>query len=463
MSRLFSRLLAFGRLMIISYNSMRDRVAILLQLLSLYAWAQSQTPYQAAVEYVQQGRAQLAIPLLEKLLAASPKDLKARNLLGIALLNSGRREDAGAQFRMAFDTDPTFYPALKNLAINELALGRGTEARSHFEQVLKLVPDDPVSHLNLAEMDYSARRYPQAAAHYQRSVGLYSKNNPVAGRALRACLNSHNPAAAIAIGEQVSRSAEVLGLLAQAYQQSGLPQRAYDALRAATKLEVRNEANYLDLMSLCMEQHTWDVALEISEVALHYLPESYRVRLQRGAVLALKGEVAAAENEFLQATQLAPREVLPQVALALARVQLNRIPEAIQVLRECRARHPRDYVVNWILGETLAQHEDENEAIQALEEAVRLGPREAAPRVLLGKLLARRGELSRAARELEAALKIEPNDVPAQYQLATVYRKAGNTRRADELFSKVGQAREENPEDSAKRNMQKIIRKSGHE
>jgi tetratricopeptide (TPR) repeat protein len=430
--------------------------------ISLHAWAQTQTPYQAAVDYVRQGRNELAIPLLEKLLAASPNDLKARNLLGIALLNAGRREDAGAQFRKAFDTDPTFYPALKNLAINELALGRGAEARSHFEQVLKLAPNDAVSHLNLAEMDYAAKRYAQAAAHYQRS-GPYVKDNPVAVRAIRACLNSRNPAVAIAIGEPLSRSAEVLSLLAQAYQQNGDSQRAYDALRAATKLEVRNEANYLDLMSLCMEQHTWDVALEISEVALHYLPQSYRVRLQRGAVLALKGEVAAAENEFLQATQAAPREVLPQVALALARVQLNRIPEAIQILRDCRARTPRDYVVNWILGETLAQHEDENEAIEALEEAARLSPREAAPKVLLGKLLARRGELGRAARELEAALKTDPNDVSAQYQLATVYRKTGNTRRADELFEKVGNARAENPEDSARRNMQQIIGKSGRE
>src|SRR5207247_1269077 len=91
--------------------------------ISLQSWAQTEPPYQAAVAYVQQGRNELAIPLLEKLLAASPKDLKARNLLGIALLNSGRRPDALAQFRKAFDADPTFYPALKNLAINELALG----------------------------------------------------------------------------------------------------------------------------------------------------------------------------------------------------------------------------------------------------------------------------------------------------------------------------------------------------
>jgi Flp pilus assembly protein TadD len=150
---------------------------------------------------------------------------------------------------------------------------------------------------------------------------------------------------------------------------------------------------------------------------------------------------------------------LPQVTLALAQVQLGRVGEAVAGLRAARAGHPKDYVVNWILGETLSQQpEREAEAILVLEEAARLGPQEAAPRLLLGKLLAHQGELARAAREFEAALKIQPNDTSAQYQLATIYRKAGNLKRADELFEKVGNARVGNPEDSSKRNLQEVIR-----
>src|SRR5436853_6959050 len=84
--------------------------------------AQGSSPYQSAVTHVQQGRNDLAIPILNQLVASSPRDLKARNLLGIALLNSGRREDAAAQFRSAVAIDATFYPALKNPAIAELAL-----------------------------------------------------------------------------------------------------------------------------------------------------------------------------------------------------------------------------------------------------------------------------------------------------------------------------------------------------
>jgi len=274
-------------------------------------------------------------------------------------------------------------------------------------------------------------------------------------------VNARNAAAAIEIGQQLARTAETLGLLAQAYELKGETQRAYDALRAATQLEPANEASYLDLMALCMEHHTWDLALEISEAALDRAPQSWRVRLQRGSVKALQGDVEGAEKEFLAAAGIAPKEPLPQVAAALAEVQLQRSPDAVQRLRECRAQNPRDFVTAWILGETLAQEGSDDEAVAVLEEAARLGPREAAPRILLGKLLARRGDLTRAARELEAALRLEPGNVAAEYQLATVYRKSGNTGRADELFAKVGRAGAESAEESAKRNLEQVMRKGG--
>ncbi len=420
----------------------------------------AQSPYQTALADVQQGHNERAIPTLEKLLAASPNDVKARNLLGIALLNSGRRDEAAAEFRKAIAVDPTFYQAVKNLALVELAQSKRAEARAHLEQVLKFAPNDVAVHFNLGELDYGDKRYAQAVVHYERSITLLIKDNGAGVRALHACLNAGNASAAVQIGEQLPRTVEGLSLLAQAYETLSETQRAYDTLRSATQVEPRNEAPYLDLMSLCLQHHLWELAMEISDVALDHLPQSWRVRLQRGAVLALKGEVGAAESEFLQAVRIAPREPVPQVALALARVQLNHLSEAIDGLRACRSQNPRDYVTNWILGETLAQQGDDEAALPALEDAVRLAPREAAPRVLLGKVLARRGDLARAARELEAALKIEPGDITAQYQLATIYRKSGDNARADALFEKVGKARTDNNEDSAKRNLEQIIRKS---
>ena len=480
------------------------------------AWSQSPSPssYSSAAANVREGRADLAIPVLESILGRAPNDLKARNLLGIALLNEGRKEEAIAQFRKALQIDPAFLPALKNLAVNEMALGRQLDAKSHFEQLLKLVPTDAVAHLYMGEICFAEHRHSEAVSHYSQSGGLHLKDPqtavhfatsslelnqaPAAEQALASLppdaaqfqfeagvllagakrydaaahhfqlaqqgfpdpyqvgfnltlvyVNGHNYPAAIEAGEKLARDfpkAELYNLLSRAYEAAGRTQEAYDALRTAARIDPRDEANYLDLMSLCLKHENWDLSLEISDVGLANVPQSYRVRLQRGAVLAMKGRLQEAAGEFLAAAKLAPESNFPVVALAIVQIELKQTEQAVDLLRARRKSNPKDYLVDWFLGEALNQQgvesgsANEKEAVESLQDAVRANPAAAPPRVLLGKLLVKRGESDRATRQFEEALKVEPNDVTAAYQLALLYRKAGNTKGAEELMTKVGKA-----------------------
>src|SRR5579871_1161877 len=90
----------------------------------------NQPSYQTAEAYVREGEFDRAIPIIQDILATSPRDLKARNLLGIALSSAGRREEANLQFRKALEIDPAFAPVFKNLALNELALGQYRDRKS---------------------------------------------------------------------------------------------------------------------------------------------------------------------------------------------------------------------------------------------------------------------------------------------------------------------------------------------
>src|SRR5258708_5663477 len=130
-------------------------------------WPQPQSDYTTAAAYVREGRPEAAIPLLNKILSASPSDLKARNLLGIALMTSGHREEATAQFKKALRVDPRFHPALKNLAINELAMGQNQDAKVHLEQAVKLAPKDAVVHFHLGQIYFNEERYGDAGVHFE--------------------------------------------------------------------------------------------------------------------------------------------------------------------------------------------------------------------------------------------------------------------------------------------------------
>jgi tetratricopeptide (TPR) repeat protein len=490
------------------YNSgIVNRLLPALVLSAISGLCQPASDYSTAASYVKSSQPAAAIPLLERTLAATPGDLKARNLLGIALLNSGRGEDAAIQFKEALRVDPNFQPALKNLGVDEMALGRRAEARRTFDRLLKLAPADPVGHLYMGEISFAESRYAEALSHYRQSGDLHLKDPPVVMHFARSAIESkqyaaaeqaleHLPAgaaqlhfeaglllagaqrfetaarqfllapgypdryqagfnlalvyfrarnyqAAIQTAEPLVRDypkAEIYNVLGRAYDGAGRTQEAYDALRAATRADPQDEINYLDLMSLCLAHENWDLSLQVADVALTNIAGAWRVQLQRGAVFAMQGKLDDAAREFAAASRKAPEASLPLVALAVLQIERKEPEQAVQALRTYRAGHPKDYLVDWFLAEALVQSGAGQEAVEPLQEALRINAAGVPPRVLLGKLLAKRGDSEAAIRQFEEALKRSPNDVGATYQLALLYRKAGNTKRAEELMAKVGKA-----------------------
>jgi tetratricopeptide (TPR) repeat protein len=505
-------------------------ILILLALRQLPA----QDTYQQAISYVQQGKLDEAIPLLERILDKTPADLRARNLMGIALSSAGKREEANRHFQLALEIDPKFYPALKNLALNELALGRIAEAKGHFEDALKLASRDPAAHFGLAEIESRSGAFESAVAHYEQSGDLYLKDPQALLNYARGCLEtkqpakavralgnlpagsaaaihfeaglllaklddypaaaqqfrlarqgstdpyqpgfnlvlalvkSRDPAAAIREGEQLiaqgRRTAELLNLLAQAYEASGKTKEAYDALRSATELDPADESSYLDLIALCLEHHNYDLSLEIADIGVRLIPGSRRMRLERGVVLVMKGRMEEAEKEFEASSGSGPDGALGQIAWGLVLMQMNRMPEAIDVLRRLRDKNESDHLANWYLAEALSRDgaepgsDREAEAIRALEQSVRSNPGVPQSRVLLGKMLLRRGQVDRAIEHFEKALDLDKDNVAAAYQLAQVYRKNGKPQRAAELFAIVSKAKEEDPGQFTQRGLLHIVR-----
>src|SRR5262249_39110675 len=152
---------------------------------------------------------------------------------------------------------------------------------------------------------------------------------------------------------------------------------------------------------------------------------------------------------FQLAARAAPQVNLPYVSLALVQMQMNRLGDAIQLLRQRRTATPKDYLVNWFLAEALNRDgvspgtPAEDEAVAALRQAVESNPKAEQARLLFGKFLLKRGDTDRAIEQLTRALELDPEDSAATYQLAQAYRKKGDTRRAAELFAKVSQEKAE--------------------
>jgi len=485
-------------------------------LLCLTATAKEEIEYAKVEALVRAGQWDQALSLLQPLLRAEPQDLKARNLMGIALTGKGNLPEANEQFQLALKTNPRFAPALKNLAVNEVTLRQMEAAEKHFKAAKELVPYDPVVNMYLGEFAYSRRehaqavkyfkaawpyllRYPEFAIHsveshlegdrkdvalnllkqlneqdldhrFQFHIGLMLArrdlfaeaipffesvrarfpNSYEVGYNLAIChVATKQSVAAIEIltglRDQGHKTAELLDLLADAYEGNKQTQQAVDVLREATILAPREETLYLDLAGLCMDHGNYELGIEIVNVGLHYVPDSYRLVFIRAVLYALSNQFGHAEEDFELASRLAPEMDLVYVGLGMTFMQRSNLPEAARVLRERIKESPNHYVLQYLLGEALIrsgiQLGDPNfeEAKAALERSVHLNPEFHRSRIDLAKLYLKQNRVEEAIEHLEKARALRPDEQPAYAHLATAYRRKGQPEKAAAMLEKVKQ------------------------
>ena len=510
-------------------------VAVLSLLLSpsLLAADCGPSPYDCAVSYIGRHDLPAAIQSLNEVLQQSPRNLKALNLLGIALTESGRVEQANSKFKTALEIDPSFYPARKNLAINEFDQHLFPQAAADLNRVLQQAPGDAIVHIYLAEISFQKDDFPSALKHYEkgsaritarpawmlhyaeclaaqgdkaRAVSLLQalpandsadrfQGGLLLGRAgayaeaaalfasarknyadpylaaynqlLMLIRAAQYPAAINLFNQLVSEGygrAELYNLVSEAYLKSGDVKQAYDSLRTATKIEPSAEQNYVDLAALCLDDQDYDLGLEILDVGLHYVPNSYRLLVQRGFMLVMRGRMDDAEKQFLAASTIAPNKTLPYIALGEVWMQAGQAQKAADMLR-VKARLPAtDFLIQYVYAEALIRSGAEIgtpaavEAMQALQTSIRLDPKFAHAHAELGKLLMKSGDTERAIPELKLATQLDPEDSGPFYQLGQAYRKTGQKAEADEMLARVAQLHSPEHEMDVNKELRRLVK-----
>ncbi|MBL8896653.1 MAG: protein kinase [Planctomycetes bacterium] len=129
------------------------------------------------------------------------------------------------------------------------------------------------------------------------------------------------------------------------------------------------------------------------------------------ATLLQGAELARVDSEDRIRAELEkqPENVRLLTALGQELSRLERVEEAIHVLREALRLHPQDWIAHNVLGELLVSTKSFPEARAAFLRAIELHPPAYPPRAGLARVLHRMGKLEAAVQEYEALLRVHPD------------------------------------------------------
>ncbi len=443
------------------------RIALLASIATGFCFADS------LADALRSGRYQDALAASDTLLQTQPNDPRIWTGRGMALAGLHRDRESLSSFEKALQFSPGFLPALKG-AVEVGYRSRDPRTAALLEKLIQLEPDSGIAHAMAGVLSFEAGDCRGAISHFERSRAETAAN-PQALPLYGACLVAvERPADAIAVFEQLLASnpasskarfnlgyaqvlaaryadavktlkslvsgadaeADALNLLASAEASSDHLESAVTHLQQAIRSNPKDEKNYLDLASLCMQNESGDTAATIVEAGLNLLPKSGRLHTLRGILQAQSGRYDDAAAEFELANRLDPGGQYGAAGLGVLYTEMHQTAEASSVLRERLRKSPNDATLNFLLAQALVQEGVEpgspgfSEAVRTLKLATSAKPDLGRGHTLLGKLYAKSDDFEHAVDELRLGARYDPSDRMAFSQLLIALRRLGRDQEA---------------------------------
>jgi pentatricopeptide repeat protein len=469
-----------------------------------------------AVEEIQillrKGDLQKAEPLLRKLIAKDPKQPAFRNLLIQVLMAQRRFDEAEKELRAKTEADPAdskagldlvrFLIAVKSpeaaraeldarikaggdvfdyqMALAQLEAGQGkVDDAMQLLQTLAKSATTPArkaaAQLNIAEI-YLGKRNLAAAEPVIAEILAADRRNIGALR-LRASIKIGRgdiDGAVADLREALNdqpKSADLLMLLAVAYERGGKPElaeRQYaDAYKSSNldpavalryvaflqrkgdlthaedvlvEVAPRNPGNVQVLSSLAqirLSRKNWTGALAVAD-AIGRLGDKSGVADQiRAAALAGENKVDESVSAMENAHKAAPDQVGPVVALVSGYLKQGLPDKAMALLQEMNTRFPGNPQLLVLTGQALVSQNKDDEALQSLKAAVTAQPKNPIGYNALYEFYVRKKNLDAAVDVIQAGLREVPDNLNFRLALGGLQIQKGDNDAAIAQYESI--------------------------
>jgi tetratricopeptide (TPR) repeat protein len=257
--------------------------------------------------------------------AKYPDNARARNNLGLALVDAGRVPEAVVQYEEALQLEPENPTAPYNLGKALMLLGRYSEASVQFMRAAELAPDSFEERYNLAYALVKENQLPEAAQAYEEALRIKPE------------------------------SVEAHDNLGVVLMQLGQADRGLGHFEAAYRLAPENTEALNDYAEGLASVGRNEEAIPIFEKALQSQPNSLEAHFDLAAAYQANRQFAEAAKQYAQALQVKPDFAEAHKRLGNVLMELGRPGEAIQHYEAVLRLTPDDAEAQHNLG--VAQQE----------------------------------------------------------------------------------------------------------
>lgn len=393
--------------------------------------------YIAIIE-LKQGKPENAKNLLSKAKIYYPDSPALLSLLGIALMEVGKVEQAKYYFEEVVKLTPNYSSALSNLAQSEIISGDYTQAINNLLNAKKGDKNNTAITLLLVEAYLKTKQYEKAKVltntlittqtdnsyfHQQHGIAL-GYSGDIAGA--RSAFEK-------AIELQPQNNEAVIHLARMEFVEQG-PQRAIELLQKALNEQPENIQLMVELANIHMKNQEPSKALQLYQQAFDFDNQNAYTLTKLVDFYFATNQHAKAESILLAYTQKHPKNSDVKIKLGQVYNKLNQPLKAIKIFKSAIPDSLDRIKTYMLLAQVQLKIDDRDAAIQSLNKAIAWDEKRLEPLMMLFPIALSKKDYVRAEQVIYSINKLIPNQDVTDVLSAQLFEAQEDYKKAEQSY-----------------------------
>jgi serine/threonine-protein kinase len=274
---------------------------------------------------------------LRAALAARPRSVEVRLMLGVHLEAIGRYAEASEVIRDAVALRPQQGHTHAHLASTLQDQGKFDEAIAEGREAIRLAPQDGYAHEMLAICLQCVGRREEAEAEFRRAVELWPTGAAAHSNLGSLLAGNDDAAGALAEFREAIRldpnDADARARLTWSLKEGGDLDGAIEQGRNAIRLNPKLPGVHIGLAMCLLQKNDLRGAVDVARQAVQDQPQESQARYLLGTTLSKVGDIEGSIGALYEAVRLAPDYAEAHCNLGIALESRGRYAEAVEMLR----------------------------------------------------------------------------------------------------------------------------------